>query len=161
MTAVQERLYVEAPYVQTVGVFERRLGIAPGTDHGECMLTLGFPVGKDHEIARTVTAKTQRLAGAANYTSRYRVAWDAGRTARGIPTPAFEGTLTIAAGEDYDETALEIAGSYDPPGGPAGQAFDELLGRRVMHATMSALLAGVGEELRAAHAHIEAGKQAP
>ena len=159
MTAVQERLYVEAPYVQTVGAFERRLGIPAGADHGECDLTLGLPVGKDHEIARAVKANTQKLASTGNYTSRYRVAWEAGRTARGIPTPAFDGTLTISAGEDYDETALQIDGSYDPPGGPAGRAFDDLIGRRIAHATMSALLAGVGDELREAHAQIEADKQ--
>jgi hypothetical protein len=159
MTAVQERLYVEVPYVQTVGLFERRLGIAPGTDHGECALSLALPVGKDHEIARVVKAKTEKLPSSGNYISRYRVGWEAGQTARGVPTPAFEGTLSISAGEDYDETALQIDGNYEPPGGPAGRAFDELVGRRIVHATMSALLAGVGEELRDAHAQIEAGKR--
>ncbi len=159
MTAVKERLYVEAPYVQTVGVFQRRLGIPPGADHGECMLSLALPVGTDHEIGRIVKAQTEKLPGSGNYTSRYRVAWAAGLTARGIPTPAFEGTLAISAGEDYDETALQINGTYEPPGGNVGRAFDDLLGRRMAHATMSALLSGVGEELRDAHAQIEAEKK--
>jgi hypothetical protein len=159
MTAVQERLYVEAPYVQTVGVFERRLGIAPGARQGECELTLALPIREGHEIARTVKAKTEKLSDGGNYALRYRVTWPAGTTSRGIPTPGFDGTLRIAAGEDYDETVLQIDGSYEPPGGAAGRAFDELLGRRIVHATMSALLAGVGEELRAAHAQIEAEKK--
>jgi hypothetical protein len=158
MSVVKERLFVEAPYTQTRGAFERRLGFAPGAGHGESVLTLPFPVGENHEIARVVTATTERLPNDANYTSQYRIAWDAGRTARGLPTPGFTGTLTLSAGEDYGETELKLDGLYDPPGGVVGQAFDELLGRRIAHATLSALLNGVGEELRVAHEYIEAGK---
>jgi hypothetical protein len=160
MTAVQERLYVEAPYVQTVGIFEQRLGIPAGAGHGECELTLALPVREGHEIARIVKATTEKLPAVGNYATAYRIAWPAGTTARGIPTPAFDGTLTVAAGQDYDETALQIVGGYEPPGGPVGQAFDDLLGRRIAHATLSALLTGVGDELRRAHASIEAQKLA-
>jgi hypothetical protein len=159
MTAVQERLYVEAPYVQTAGVFERRLGIAPGARQGECELTLALPMSEGHEIARAVKAKTEKLTGGENYTSRYSITWPAGTTSRGIPTPGFDGTLTIAAGEDYDQTVLQIDGAYEPPGGPVGRALDELIGRRVVHATMSALLGGVGDDLSRAHAQMEADKK--
>ncbi len=158
MSIARERLYIEAPYTQTRGAFERRLGFPPEADRGECVLTLVFPVGQGHEVVRVVTATTQRLPNSANYTSHYVIAWDAGRTARGIPTPAFTGTLTLSAGEDYDETELRLDGQYDPPGGAAGHAFDELVGRRIAHATLGALLGGVGEDLRAAHELIEAGK---
>ena len=160
MSVAQERLYIEAPYTHTRGAFERRLGIPAGGDHGTCIITLAFPVGDGHEIARVVTAKTQRLPNSANYTSHYAIAWDAGRTERGLPTPAFTGTLTLSAGEDYDETELKLDGRYDPPGGAVGHAFDELLGRRIAHSTLAALLGGIGEELRAAHELIEAGKHA-
>jgi hypothetical protein len=158
MSLVKERLFVEAPYTQACGAFERRLGIAPGASRGTCVLTLPFPASEAREIARAVTAKTERLAGSANYTSHYRVAWDAGRTAHGIPTPGFSGTLTLSSGEDYGETELKLDGRYDPPGGAAGRAFDELLGRRIAHATLSALLNGVGDELRESHERMEAGK---
>ncbi len=85
-------------------------------------------------------------------------AWDAGETAHGIPTPGFTGTLTLSAGEDYSETELELDGRYDPPGGVAGRAFDELVGRRIAHATLSALLSGVGDDLRTSHELVEAAK---
>jgi hypothetical protein len=158
MSLVKERLFVEAPYTQARGVFERRLGVSPAGGRGTCVLTLPFPVGENHEIARLVTATTERLPGTANYTSQYRITWDAGRTARGIPTPGFAGTLTLSAGEDYGETELKLEGAYDAPGGLVGRAFDELLGRRIAHATLSALLNGVGTELREAHETIEAAK---
>jgi hypothetical protein len=157
MSVVNERLFIEAPYTQARGAFERRLGIPPHGD-GTCVLTLAFPVAEGHEIARVVTATTQRLPNTANYTSHYLIAWDAGRTARGIPTPAFSGTLTLSAGEDYSETELKLDGRYDAPDGAAGRAFDELVGRRIAHATLSALLNGVGAELREEHERIEAGK---
>lgn len=158
MSVVKERLYVEAPYTQACGAFERRLGFPPRGDCGTCVLALPFPVGEDHKIARLVTATTQRLANAANYTSHYRISWEPGTTARGIPTPGFTGTLTLRSGEDYSETELELDGRYDPPGGVAGRAFDELLGRRIAHATLGALLSGVGDELRQAHELIETAK---
>ena len=158
MSVVKERLYVEAPYSQAAGAFERRLGFPPGGDRGTSVLTLPFPVGENHEIARVVTATSHRLPNAANYTSQYRIAWEAGRTARGLPTPGFTGTLTLSSGEDYSETELKLDGAYDPPAGVVGRAFDELLGRRIAHATLSALLSGVGEELREAHEAVEAGK---
>ena len=158
MPVVQERLFIEAPYTQARGAFERRLGITAQGDHGTCVLTLAFSLAEGREIARTVTATTQRLPNTANYSSQYLIAWDAGRTARGIPTPAFSGTITLSAGEDYSETELKLDGRYDAPGGAAGRAFDELVGRRIAHATLSALLSGVGDELREAHEAIEAGK---
>jgi hypothetical protein len=158
MSVVKERLFVEAPYTQARGAFERRLGLSPAGGPGTCVLTLPFPVGEDHDIARVVSATTERLPGSANYTSHYGIAWDAGPTTRGIPTPGFRGTLTLSAGEDYDETEIKLDGAYDAPGGVAGRAFDELLGRRIAHATLSALLNGVGDELRKAHELMEAAK---
>lgn len=160
MSVVQERLYIEAPYTQAAGAFERRLGFPPGGHRGECLLTLAFPAGEGRDIARVVTATAERLANTGNYTSRYRIGWEAGLTARGIPTPAFEGTLVLSAGEDYGETELKLEGRYEPPGGLAGRAFDELVGRRIAHATLAALLNGVGAELREAHERVEAEKLA-
>ncbi len=159
MSVVQERLYIEAPYTQAVGAFERRLGFPPAGTGGTCLLTLAFPAAQGREIARAVTATSERLPHSANYTSRYRIGWDAGLTAGGIPTPAFTGTLTLRAGEDYGETELKLEGGYDPPGGAVGRAFDELVGRRIAHATLSALLSGVGTELHEAHERVEAGKR--
>jgi hypothetical protein len=159
MTAVRERLFVDAPYTQTVVAVERRLGLAPGKDHGTWVLTLTLPIGEDRELARVVSATSERTSKDANYASRYGLRWDAGRTGNGIPTPGFAGTLSVGAGEDYNETRLELEGSYEPPGGVVGRAFDDLVGRRLAHATLTGLLSGVGEELRADHERIERAKR--
>jgi hypothetical protein len=159
MATVHERLYVETPYAQSAGAFARRLGISPGSDRGECSLTLALPVTREREIARTVKAHAVRAGADANYTTRYRISWEAGLSSSGIPTPAFSGVLTIAAGQDYDETVLQLDGRYEPPAGTLGEAFDEFVGKRVAHATMSALLGGVGAELTRAHEQIETAKR--
>jgi hypothetical protein len=158
MSSVHERLYIEAPFTQALGAFEGRLGIGPGSASGTCTLTLVAPGPAGRELARVVTAHTQRIAGPENYTSRYTLRWDSGRTPRGVPTPGFEGTLTLSAGEDYGESALDLEGRYDPPGGAAGKIFDEVVGQRIAHATLSALLDAVGQELQREHEVTEAAK---
>lgn len=160
MSTVHERLYIEAPYTQGAGALEARLGLAPGAERGTCTLTLVAPGPEGRDLARLVTVFTERIAGTANYTSRYALRWDSGHTPRGVPTPGFEGTLTLSAGQDYGECALDLEGRYDPPGGAAGKIFDELVGRRIAHATLTALLDAVGQELQREHAVIEATKHA-
>ncbi|MBV8367904.1 MAG: hypothetical protein JO036_03055 [Candidatus Eremiobacteraeota bacterium] len=158
LSSVRERIYIEAPYVQAFGAFERRLGLAHGAAGGHCALTLVAPMGEGRAIVRDVTATTKRIPGTANFTSRYGITWDAGQTQRGLPTPGFDGTLTLRAGEDYGECVLELSGRYEPPAGIAGKFFDDVVGRRIAHATLGALLEGVGAELRAAHEQTEAAK---
>jgi hypothetical protein len=160
MTTVHERVSIEAPYVQAVGAFERRLGIASGQDSGVCVLALVAPLAEGHAVERDVTAHTKRLPGSANYSSKYAIVWAAGRTAHGLPTPGFDGTLTIQAGEDYDACDLDLDGRYDPPGGAVGKLFDEMAGGRIAHATLGSLLDGVRDELHAEHERTEAGKLA-
>jgi hypothetical protein len=159
MPVVRERVYIEAPYVQAVGAFERRLGLEFGRADGCCVLTLVAPVAEGREFARDVTAATKRLSGAANFTSQYGITWPAGRTARGFPTPGFKGSITLRAGEDYGECALELDGRYEPPGGAAGQLFDDVVGRRIAHATLGSLLDGMRADLRTAHERMEAAKE--
>ncbi len=59
--------------------------------------------------------------------------------------PRFGGTLSIENNEEYDSFSLVLKGSYDPPLGPAGQAFDAALGHRIAIATARDLLARLRE----------------
>jgi hypothetical protein len=158
MPAVHEEVRIEAPYVQARGALERRLGLRDGAREGECSLTLVAPVGTGREVARTVRARTTKL-DEANYRGRYGIAWDAGTTREGIPTPSFEGTLTVRAGEDYDVSDIVLDGTYTPPGGAIGALFDEIAGRRIASATLGALLDGVARDLEDQHRDIEAQKR--
>jgi hypothetical protein len=158
MAAVREEVLIEAPYVQASGAFERRLGLQDGAQRGQCTLTLVAPVRAGREVARTVRARTRRVSEA-NYTAQFGIAWDAGSTVEGIPTPGFDGTVTLRSGEDYNSCDIVLEGTYAPPGGVVGALFDEVAGRRIASATLGALLDGVGRELEAEHRDIEAGKR--
>ena len=159
MSHIEERIYIEAPYTQAVGAFERRLGLEGGSTHGTCTLTLVAPSAQGQQLARVVMATVERVANPANYQSSYKVSWLPGLTARGIPTPGFNGTLTLGAGEDYSECALRLNGEYVPPGGTLGSVFDGIVGQRIAHATLGALLDEVGRDLRTEHMRMEEQKQ--
>jgi hypothetical protein len=159
MTTVKELVSIEAPFVQAVGALERRLGVGDRAEDGRCPLDLIAPLGPDRDVIRAVEARIERLPPAANYTACYHIAWDAGRTRRGIPTPGFEGMLTLRAGEDYDVCDFVLEGRYVAPGGAVGALFDEIAGRRIAHATLGALLDGVGRELQRESHEIESAKE--
>lgn len=53
--------------------------------------------------------------------------------------PRFTGTLT-SSGEEPGKTTLTLAGSYKPPLGVAGRAFDLVVGRKIASATIRSLL---------------------
>lgn len=62
--------------------------------------------------------------------------------------PSFQGMLHAEpAGEKA--CALTIAGSYDVPGGVAGQLFDAVIGVRIAHATIEQLLAQFRDAIEA------------
>lgn len=159
MASIAQCVSILVPFSQAKSAIERRLGIALPVRSGECRLQLVFTAAEGQRIERDVKALTEALPGEANYTARYRLMWDRGPAAAGIPTPGFSGTLTVAAGEDYDETTFQLEGTYAPPGGALGLAFNELLGRRIAHATLAALLGGIGDEIRHVHESIEVAKR--
>jgi len=58
--------------------------------------------------------------------------------------PRFTGTLAGEA-KDAGTTTLTLDGTYTPPGGVAGAAFDLVVGRKIAAATARALLADIKE----------------
>lgn len=74
------------------------------------------------------------------------------------PYPEFDGELTVRADETYESSRLELCGSYRPPGGTAGAAFDAVVGNRIARATAQALLARFGFEMESRYAKDEKSK---
>lgn len=54
--------------------------------------------------------------------------------------PRFRGVLDLFPGERPDETIVELTGSYDPPFGAAGHAFDAALGHLIAQRSMRSFL---------------------
>jgi hypothetical protein len=67
----------------------------------------------------------------------------------GGPYPAFAGTLSVAQ-EAVGWSRIEIDGSYSPPFGIAGAAFDAAIGHRIAQGTASELLGELKRILTAA-----------
>ena len=77
------------------------------------------------------------------------------------PYPEFDGELTVRADETYESARLELTGSYRPPGGALGAAFDWAAGSRIASATARALLARLGDEMKSRYDANEKAKQSP
>ena len=58
----------------------------------------------------------------------------------GGPYPVFHGTLSVAD-EGAGWSRIDLDGTYKPPFGPVGAAFDAAVGHRIAEATASELLA--------------------
>lgn len=67
------------------------------------------------------------------------------------PLPSFRGTLA-ATPRTEATCSLAVAGSYTPPGGIAGMAFDRVIGGRIANATIDALLQQFKDSIEADYA---------
>ncbi|GAC1565861.1 MAG: hypothetical protein NVS3B17_23490 [Vulcanimicrobiaceae bacterium] len=76
------------------------------------------------------------------------------------PYPRFAGTLSVAGDEDYDSFDLVLEGSYQPPLGAVGVAFDAVVGHRIAQSTARNLLATIADSIEADFRDIESVKAA-
>jgi hypothetical protein len=68
-----------------------------------------------------------------------------------VPVPEFQGTIGADWSTDTEKVraVLRLDGTYTPPAGLAGEAFDEVIGSRIAHATMHDLLARIARKVEA------------
>ena len=150
MSELLERRVVRCPYNLAQGYLARIVGArsaAPGT----LTLTAAFP---GVELVKEVIVTYEAASDPMHFDQPWRVHWKPKSGAY----PEFDGELTVRADENYESSLLELRGSYRPPGGVAGAAFDATVGRRIAAATAQALLERIGAELEAAYQHDERSK---
>jgi hypothetical protein len=75
------------------------------------------------------------------------------------PYPTFTGDLSIESGDDYDSFYLALNGSYEPPLGAFGAAFDAVVGHRIAELSARNLLAMIADSIEADFHEVE-GKKA-
>jgi hypothetical protein len=149
MTALRERLYVNCPFGKAPSYLNyyldqlARTGVAEGA-----ILRLEVPLSRfgiptNLSVGRNVIAhfappdETYGLA-------RTAMTW---RPEDGGPFPTFTGFLSVEQDERYDSSSLLLEGTYEPPFGVAGKAFDAALGRRIATATALELLHALRREI--------------
>ncbi len=108
-----------------------------GAQSGGADLALRFPLPRFPVSGLTIEKRVKvHLKYHGGSGQPLRLAWE---PLDSSPVPGFEGTLETAP-ETETTCRLTIAGTYAPPGGIAGVAFDQLVGVHIAGATIDALL---------------------
>lgn len=117
-------------------------------------LTLTAP-GPGMELTKGVMVSFGPADDPMHFDQPWRIHW---KPQSGL-YPEFEGDLTVRADETYETSRLELRGSYRPPGGIAGAAFDLVAGGHIASATAQALLHRIGDEMEVRYQHDERAKR--
>jgi hypothetical protein len=119
---------------------------------GEAMLRLTATVGPEGgshvTVTRDATATFAPTSGAGGLEYQVLIDW---APASKEPLPKFSGVFRVQWEEDYGSCRLVLEGQYDPPLGLVGKAFDAVLGHRIAHRTVTAMLDQLRLEIEAAH----------
>jgi uncharacterized membrane protein len=150
MSELLERRFVRCPYNLAKGYLARVIG-SRVSHPGPLTLTLDVPGGR---LVKHVVVTYEAAVDRMHFDEPWRVHWEP----KAGPYPEFDGELTVRADENYSSSLLELKGSYRPPGGAFGAAFDEVLGKHVASATAQALLERLGGELEVCYAQDEKSK---
>ncbi|MGD0474886.1 MAG: hypothetical protein ABSB70_16950 [Candidatus Velthaea sp.] len=85
----------------------------------------------------------------------YAVTWAPERTG---PYPTFSGDLAIESSDDYNSFYLVLSGTYEPPLGAVGAAFDAVVGHKIAQNTARNLLAMIADSIEADFVAVEETK---
>lgn len=155
MTSIVQRHFITCPYGLAKTFLQAELAPTSG-EHLEWLLHVTPPVPAGAEVSKQVDVYVSRSVDPMHFDQPWKVTW---APSHGGPFPTFSGTLTVRADEDWNVAALELAGTYEPPLGPAGKAFDAVLGSRIARSTAKALLAEIGDRIVTRYRDEEAAKR--
>jgi hypothetical protein len=145
MAEIHDRAQVDCPLEQAADLltvlFARRGALA-----GEgAVMTIQVPI-VDVAVARGIEVNFSPHPEHSHY-RKLNVAW---APSGGGPYPTFEGIVSFErAGQS--QTSIVLDGTYEPPGGVVGKAFDAVVGHRIAAAAVRALLEALKRELEAAY----------
>lgn len=143
MTSISQRHFIKCPYGLAKSFLETELAVAEG-GHLEWRLHVAPASSHGVDLSKDVDVVVTRAVDSMHFDQPWKVRWT---PHGGGPYPSFTGDLTVRADEDWDVAALELSGSYEPPLGIVGKAFDALLGSRLAVTTAEALLTEIGDRL--------------
>jgi hypothetical protein len=106
-------------------------------------------------LERTAIATLTPRHAAGDMLPHYAVTW-ASEVAG--PYPTFSGDLAIESGDDYNSFYLALNGTYEPPLGPLGAAFDAVVGHRIAVTSARNLLAMIADSIEADFVNVERSK---
>ena len=153
MSEISESRIVRCPYNLARGYLAQSAGArAASGAAGSLTLTLSIPGG---ELVKNVVVTYGSAVDPMHFDEPWHIHWEP----RSGPYPVFDGELTVRADETYETSRLELQGTYNPPGGTLGVAFDRVVGKRIAAATAQALLERIGGEMESRYAADEKAKE--
>ncbi len=155
MTQLLERRVVRCPYHLAQRFLADSVG--PSAQSGVATrLELTVP-GPGLELTKNVVAQFAPSTDPMHFDQPWKLHWDP----KSRRYPEFDGELTVRADETYESSLLEMRGSYRPPGGALGTAFDWAAGSRIATATAQELLKRIGNEMESRYQRDEQAKLHP
>ncbi len=144
MSTLFYRRYVNVPYGRARGYLEDALGAYAISGEPQ-MVRLAIPLPENGEarLQKDVVVTYGPGTDPMHFDEPWKLHWHP----QGGLFPDFDGELTVRADEDYTSCALELRGTYLPPLGAAGAAFDAILGSRLASSTARELLREIGSRI--------------
>jgi hypothetical protein len=106
-------------------------------------------------LARDCVIHLTRVHDEAEMIASYAVKW---APVAGGPFPCFTGRISIPNAEDYESCFVALDGTYEPPLGALGEAFDRTIGRAIAESTGRDLLQRMGTFIEQSSRSIETAK---
>jgi len=114
-------------------------------------LTVAIPGLPGAEVGKDVLVTVATARDPMHFDEPWKLHWEA---VSGL-YPIFDGTLTVRADESYASAVLELHGTYNPPLGVAGAAFDAMIGQRIAAETARELLRQLGTTIEEQYREVE------
>jgi hypothetical protein len=108
-------------------------------------------LGIQHEVTLSLVISSR----ISTLEARWNVEW---KSSDGGPYPEFAGNLVLE-NDDYKTFWLVLEGTYEPPFGIVGSAFDLLIGNRIASQSARELLARIASSMEAGFQTDEAEKR--
>jgi hypothetical protein len=153
MSLLLERHVVRCPYNRAQQYLAE--SIAARAASGEKSLLTLTVSGPGLELIKDVVVTFGAGVDPMHFDEPWKIHWEP----QYGPYPEFDGELVVRADENYSSSLLELRGTYRPPGGVLGAAFDWALGARIATATARALLKRVGDEMEQRYQQEEQAKR--
>jgi hypothetical protein len=109
------------------------------------------PLRLDRDVIVTLQAGHRQ----GDMTPRYHIQW---APAKPGPFPLFAGEMRVENDEDYHAFWLVLKGTYEPPLGLVGAAFDSIVGSRIAAVCARNLLTRIAEAIETEYVADEARK---
>jgi hypothetical protein len=138
MTRLREHVPIARSAGDTRSRLEAYLSALRGKD-GVARMRLRVPLvtdGMQLSLDREVCVEAERTRDD-NRNDLLRISWKPEGT---VVFPVFAGRLVVWSEDDPKIAFIELDGSYEPPFGAAGQAFDAVIGHRIAQQTARQLL---------------------